>query len=51
MTVLWHVDDLKASHEDKEVLLNFVDYLRSIMMMMKLEPLKSMMVQNTNLWE
>ena len=30
MTVLWHVDDLKASHEDKEVLLNFVEYLRSI---------------------
>ena len=30
MTVLWHVDDLKASHKDMKVLDEFVDYLRSI---------------------
>jgi len=30
MTVLWHVDDLKASHKDMEVLENFVNYLRNI---------------------
>ena len=30
MTVLWHVDDLKASHKDEKVLDEFVDYLRSI---------------------
>lgn len=30
MTVLWHVDDLKASHKDEKVLDEFVDYMRSI---------------------
>ena len=40
MTVLWHVDDLKASHKDMKVLDEFVDYLRSIYMMKKLERLK-----------
>ena len=30
MTVLWHVDDLKASQKNIRVLDEFVDYLRSI---------------------
>ena len=30
MTILWHVDDLKASHEEKSVLDKFVKYLRGI---------------------
>ena len=30
MTVLWHVDDLKASHVHEDVLNEFVDYLRGI---------------------
>ena len=30
MTVLWHVDDLKASHKDMKVLDDFVNYLRSL---------------------
>ena len=28
LTVMWHVDDLKASHEDKEVLDDFVEWMR-----------------------
>ena len=30
MTVLWHVDDLKASHAEKKVLDEFVEYLQGI---------------------
>ena len=30
MTILWHVDDLKASHVDEKVLEEFVEYLRTI---------------------
>ena len=30
MTVLWHVDDLKASHKERKVLDDFVEYLRGI---------------------
>ena len=30
MTVLWHVDDLKASHKETKVLEEFVQYLRTI---------------------
>ena len=30
MTIVWHVDDVKASHAELEVLEEYVEYLRSI---------------------
>ena len=30
MTIVWHVDDVKASHAEKEVLEEYIEYLRSI---------------------